>query len=547
MVLIEDRPGSFHYVVMVASLPATVVVHDPARVPFRVLARDEFTRRWDAADRWMAVVVPGENKSSSGLTSVSSAAVSSPTDCENRLATASRLAGAGDYAGAERALTDGPAVCSAGTTLRELAGVRAVQKRWSEASELAQAAVDADRSDADAWRLLATSRFLQDDRHGALRAWNEAGEPRLDTLQITGLRRTRAPVAVRAARIEPGDRVTPASVLHVERRLDQVPSISRAQVEYVPRPGGLADLRARVGDRTLVPRSVVAIGAVAAPAIFNRSVELPISSPTGGGERIDLSWRFQQHRPRVIGEFSSPAPWGGVWGLNASWERQPFAAPVFPTAERTGGRLWWGDWLTPYIQVQMRGGAERWVSRESALATAGTGVLFVTPAQRFRARVDLDTWMGHEPFSRGHAVIDLTSSMDRRGWVVMGQAGAGLMGDMAQPDIWFGGDTSSSRPPLRAHRLVDDGYMTTTRIGRTIVHASIEGQHWWLTRRGSVGAAAFLDLVSVDRRIIRGRQSDADVGVGFRAGVPGSDGNIRVDIARGLRDGAMRVSVGFEP
>ena len=463
------------------------------------------------------------------------------------MATASRLAGAGDYTGAERALTDGPAVCSAGTTLRELAGVRAVQKRWSEASELAQAAVDTDRSDAGAWRLLGTTLFLQDDRRGALRAWNEAGEPRLDTLQITGLRRTRAPVVMRAAGIKPGDRVTPGSVLRAERRLDQVPSISRAQVEYVPRPGGLADLRARVGDRTLVPRSVVAIGSVAAPAIFNRSIELPISSPTGGGERIDISWRFQQHRPRVIADFSSPAPWGGVWGVNGSWERQPFAAPVFPTAERTGGRVWWGDWLTSYLQVQMRGGAERWVSRESALATAGTGLLFVTPAQRFRARVDLDTWMGHEPFSRGHAVIDLTSSMERRGWVVLGQAGAGRMGDMAQPDIWFGGDTSSSRPPLRAHRLVDDGYMTTTRIGRTIVHASVEGQHWWLTRRGSVGAALFLDLVSVDRRIIPGPQRDADVGVGFRAGVPGSDGNIRVDLARGLRDGAMRVSVGFEP
>ena len=49
MVLIEDRPGSFHYVVVVASMPTTVVVHDPARAPFRAMARDEFTRRWDAA------------------------------------------------------------------------------------------------------------------------------------------------------------------------------------------------------------------------------------------------------------------------------------------------------------------------------------------------------------------------------------------------------------------------------------------------------------------------------------------------------------------
>ena len=548
MVLIEDRPGSFHYVVVVASLPTTVVVHDPARAPFRAMGRDEFTRRWEAADRWIAVVVPGENQAPRAPAVAASPAPGATGDaCESRIAAASRLAGTGDYAAAERTLTDGPAVCSAGATFRELAGVRAVQKRWSEASDLAQAAVDADRGDANAWRLLGTSLFLQDDRRGALRAWNEAGEPRLDTLQITGLRRTRAPVAVRAARIEPGDPVTTGSVLHVERRLDAVPSISRAQVEYVPRSGGLAEMRARVTDRTLFPRGLIAIGAVAAPAIFNRNIELPIGSPTGGGDRIDLAWRFQQHRPRVIAEYSSPAPWGGVWAVNANWERQPFETPIFPTAERTAARASWGDWVTPYLQVQGRGGAERWVSRESALATAGLGMLFSTGAERMRARVDLDSWFGDGPFGRGHAVIDLATSMDRRGWVVLGQAGAGVLGDAAPPDIWFGGDTSSSRPPLRAHRLVNDGYMTTTRIGRTIVHASVEGQHWWTTRRGNIGAALFLDLVSVDRRVIRGRQRDADIGVGLRAGVPGSPGNIRVDLGRGLRDGAMRVSVGFEP
>ena len=56
MVLIEDRPGSFHYVVVVASLPSTVVLHDPARAPFRAMARDEFARRWEAADRWAFLV-----------------------------------------------------------------------------------------------------------------------------------------------------------------------------------------------------------------------------------------------------------------------------------------------------------------------------------------------------------------------------------------------------------------------------------------------------------------------------------------------------------
>lgn len=546
MVLIEDRPGSFHYVVVVASLPSTVVVHDPARAPFRAMARDEFARRWEAAGRWVAVVVPGENRSRAVPAVAATPAAAGGAECQERIATASRLASEGAYDAAERALTDAPA-CSAAVTFRELAGVRAVQKRWAEATELAQAAVDADRSDPVAWRLLGTSLFLQDDRRGALRAWNEAGEPRLDTLQINGLRRTRVPVAVRAAGVEPGDPVTPGSVLHVQRRLDSVPSISRARVEYVPRPQGVADIRAQVTERALFPRSMVSLAAVGAPAIFNRTINLPIAAPTGGGERFDVSWRYQEQRPRVALQFAAPAPWGGVWGVNGAWERQPFELPVFPAAERTSARVYWGDWVSPYLQIVARGGADRWVSRDSALATAGVVALFSTAAERMRAQVELDSWFGDDPFSRGHAVIRLTTSTAKRGWVALGEAGAGLMGDAASPDIWFGGDTSTSRDvPLRAHRVVADGLMTTTRIGRTVLHSSVEGQHWWTTKRGNIGAAAFLDLVSVDRRRIRGRQRDADVGVGLRAGVPGSPGSIRIDIGRGLRDGAMRVSVGFE-
>lgn len=547
MVLIEDRPGSFHYVVVVASLPSTVVLHDPARAPFRVMARDEFARRWEAADRWVAVVVPDENRTPSAPAVAATPVVAAgSTECQTKIATASRLAGEGAYDAAERALTDAPA-CSAAVTFRELAGVRAVQKRWSEATELAQAAVDADRSDAGAWRLLGTSLFLQDDRRGALKAWNEAGEPRLDTLQINGLRRSRVPVAVRAARVKPGDRVTPGSVVHVQRRLDSVPSISRATVEYVPRPNGLADMRAQVTERTLFPRSMIAVAAVAAPVVMNRSLRLPISAPTGGGERFDVSWRFQEHRPRVALEFAAPAPWGGVWGVGGAWERQPFDSPVFVTAERTSTRVSWSDWVLPYLQIVARGGSDRWVSRASTLGTAGVGMEFLTTGGRMQAVVDMDSWFGVAPFSRGRAVIRLASSTAKRGWVALGEGGAGVMGDAASPDIWFGGDTSTSREvPLRAHRLVVDGFMTTTRIGRTAFYSSVEGQHWWTTRRGNIGAAAFLDLVSVDRRRIPGRQRDADIGVGLRAGVPGSPGNIRIDIARGLRDGAMRVSAGFE-
>ena len=203
---------------------------------------------------------------------------------------------------------------------------------------------------------------------------------------------------------------------------------------------------------------MTAVAAVAAPAIFNRTIRLPISSPTGGGERFDFTWRFQDKRPLVALDFAAPAPWGGVWGVGGSWERQPFEADFFPRAERSSARASWEDWVTPYFRVDVRGGAERWAIRDSALPTAGVGALFATGGERMRAQIELDSWFGDDPFSRGHAVIHLTTSTAKRGWVALGQAGAGLLGDSAPPDIWFGGDTSTSRPtPLRAHRRLAEG------------------------------------------------------------------------------------------
>ena len=56
--------------------------------------------------------------------------------------------------------------------LREMAGVRFSERRWHDAGVLAERAVALDPQDAFAWELLASSRYLEDDFAGALRAWN---------------------------------------------------------------------------------------------------------------------------------------------------------------------------------------------------------------------------------------------------------------------------------------------------------------------------------------------------------------------------------------
>src|SRR6185436_3889455 len=50
--LLLDRPRRYHYVVLVAWKDDVVLLHDPARAPFRVVSAPEFNRRWMATGRW---------------------------------------------------------------------------------------------------------------------------------------------------------------------------------------------------------------------------------------------------------------------------------------------------------------------------------------------------------------------------------------------------------------------------------------------------------------------------------------------------------------
>ena len=561
--LIEDRPGTFHYVVVVAVAPSAVLFHDPARAPFRGMPRDEFVRRWTAADRWMAVVVPGTAPADAapGAATPSNALpnVGGSTDaCRAIVADAAQAAAAGDAERAERVLTTTSA-CSASTTFRELAGLRALQRRWPEAGELAASAVGVDPADDAAWRLLATSRFLQNDRRGALAAWNEAGEPRLDTLQLEGLTRTRVPVATRAAGIEPGHVVTPGKLTQVERRLAAVPAFAAAAVEYVPAPGGLADVRAVIAERSVWPTAPVALANIGASAIVTRSFTVPIGSFSGGGERLDIHWRFWRGRPRLAGEYGAPAPWGGVWSVAGGWERQPFDTPALPTSERRTARALWSDWVTPAWRVSVRGGADEWRRAEplqdgmlatsvGTMGSAGATLEGVSGGDRLRAQVIADQWWGELPFGMVQGILRVRSSLPRAGFLLLGQMGAGLAGEATPGDLWFGGDTGNARPvPLRAHRLIVDGEMLTEQMGRSILHGSGEGQYWWRAGIAQLAAAVFVDVVSVERRPIPGGQRDVDVGAGVRATMPRAGGTLRVDVAKGLRDGDVRVSVGFGP
>ena len=576
LALIEDHPGAYHYVVVVGMPERGVIFHDPARSSYRVMSREEWTSRWRPTSMWMALVAAKPAKTADDVpvarVDVASTIGSNSADrCDSQLSEGVRRSQAGDYAGAERVLTSALS-CPGGAAYRELAGLRVLQKRWSDASSLAETAVQADASDAYAWRLLATARFLQDDRIGALKALNRAGEPAVDTVQVTGLTRTRVSVVEHAIGVDRGEQLTESALDRGVRQLVDLPSLRSASLEYVPVPGGRAEVRAAVSERRLFPSDFdwVVIGARSA---FSRDLRASIGAMTGGGERLDLQWRFRPERERVAAEYLAPAPWGGVWSAQGSWERTTFDLLV-PQTERSLARLTWNTWLNGTVRVGVRGGVDRWqdiATRPSVGATVYTA----TRHDRVSGKVDVDTWGGVDSFSTVRAIVKFKSRREYRGLMFLSNVGAGWTGDSTPVESWFAGDSGNARPGpvlLRAHGLVEDArFFRTAQMGRTIMHAAVEQQYWFdLNKPGpgpaagslkenpsaaafkeflehiNVGVAVFVDTARVMRRLYPGDRNDIDLGGGGRLALPGGRGALRADYARGLINTDWKISFGYE-
>jgi hypothetical protein len=541
--LIEDRPGTYHYIVVVATARQAIVFHDPARAPMRVMSRDEFGARWRAADRWMAVIVPA----SRSVAAAAPATVVAPpvSACDRLVADGVALAQAEDLAGAERSLTSA-LDCNPQAALRELAGVRLLQRRWADVESLAAAAADLDRADAHAWRLLGTSRFVQNDRLGALEAWNHASEPRVDLLQVNGLEHTRQRVVERYIGAQAGDLLTPGALVLARRRLEVFPAAAASNLDYVPVPSGLAELRATVTERHLPSDvwSVVGIGAVAAA---RREIEYAPPSLFGGGERLSVKWRFWPGRPAYGFAAVAPAPWGGLWSAAIGSERQPFDDPAVPPGERTVGEVRLSNWIHPMAHVAVGGGVAEW----SQVGTVGFGAAALrlqSADDRITSQFAVEGWGGGAAFWKLTADLTARSSSGRRGRVYVGRISSGLATPSLPTDAWFGGDVGTTRPSLvRAHPLVEDGRFKIDQLGRRLLAASGEAQQWWGTPLLRVGAAVFVDAARIGARLLSGSRGDVDAGAGLRVAVPSVAGTFRADVARGLRDGATTFSFVYEP
>ena len=166
----------------------------------------------------------------------------------------------------------------------------------------------------------------------ALRAWNRGRRTAQRSRARRWPRANPPPGRHRSAWESRRATVLTASAIGARRRrlteLTGRPSASR--VEVAPVGGGLAEVRRgrpRTSARCRPPDSRLARSGVR--ALATREATWRVSSPTGGGERLDLSARWWEARPAVGAALSVPLESrviGGILRLDGGFARESFQA-----------------------------------------------------------------------------------------------------------------------------------------------------------------------------------------------------------------------------
>lgn len=594
ILLIRVSPGLFHYVTAVAARGEEWLVHDPARAPYLRLSAAELRERWEPSGRWGMVVVPGhagpepagaagggdeghdageipEERAATGEAPASPGEAADP--CAGRVADGIAAAREGRSARADSLLLRAARRCP-GTAAprRELAGLRFRQERWAAAASLAEEALALEPGDGHAARILASSRFLQDDDGGALSAWNRVGEPRLTGLRVYGLRRTRYEPLRRQTGLSAGTVLSEGDLRAVRRRVAAVPAFAASRVDYRAPTDGRTELEVAVFERPVLPSSWPALGGIAARAAARRELRLPVASPAGTGELWTASWSWWEERPRVEVGVVAPAAFGvpGLWTVRGGWRRAAFLDGSFASSpgdgdgpmsatmvreERRRAALSLSRWLSGTLRLEAGVSVEDWreSGRAAGLELAGE---IRGPADRIAVRAEVGGRTGPD----GRA---WNGSLEARGrWPgpdgsrLAAAAGVEAIGPRAPRMLWPGAGTGRVRRHLlRAHPLVRDGVVTGPAFGRVLAHGGVEPSvKLPLSLPVSVRAAAFLDLARAWRRddtagpapADAGGRLLADLGAGLRVELPGVGGRLRLDAATGLADGAEALSLGWE-
>ena len=430
---------------------------------------------------------------------------------------------------------------------RELAGLDALGKDWPRAAANARRALTADGGDQHAARILATSLFLEGDTIGALRAWNQVGEPTLDLVEARGLERTRVAVAMHAMRLQPQTRLTPSSLTRAARRLDALPALMGSRVSYTPKGDGLAQVTGAVLERPMLPASRLAIAAAGVRVGTDREIRVNAASLTGGGELWQAAWRWWENRPRAMFGLAVPAPFGGVWKMAFENERETYGFAAEPFQERRRRLSFsFADWVTGTARWEAGLTREQWPDGPATGVMAG--IRYQTIDDRFSTAAGTTLWNHDGAEWLASTSLEWRSQARHEGTVLLARAGASLASEGTPLLSWSGAGSGHGRDELlRAHPLLHDGVIRDAVFGRGLVSGGVEWRRWGapFKRVLRFAPAVFADVArAYDVPAFGDSRTQVDAGAGLRLAIPGA-GVLRSDLAVGVRDGKWALSVGW--
>jgi hypothetical protein len=401
---------------------------------------------------------------------------------------------------------------------------------------------------------------MQDDVAGALGAWNRIGKPRIDSVRIEGLTRTRYSLVADALNLPTGSLLTPDRFRRAARRLAELPDTASARIGFRPESDGFGALDVAIVEPSVQPHGVTEWAARAAHAAVEREIAVAAPGTTGQGEEWSAAWRWWSNRPRVEVAFAAPrtGALAGVWRVEASWERQTFRGDsqsishdVPIQEDHAHGGLSVADWLTSNLRFDINAGVDSWNGARRAVSFGGA-LEQRALGDRLSIDAEASAWLPLGATNRFEAAAIRTKFQSADAAVgTLGTLTGGIEGvsEAAPMGLWPGaGDGHARAPLLRAHPLLSGGIITGSVFGRRLAYGSGELQHWVGSWPARIGIAAFVDIARVSGRAssVARDAFQMDAGGGLRFKAPGQKGTLRVDVGRGIRDGAMALTVGWQ-
>jgi predicted double-glycine peptidase len=483
--LIDGGAGRLHYVVIVAWAAGRVMYHDPSVGPFQVSVLGEFVARWNATGGFALVVtraaVPGRPEPS--VSTPAPPRIASP--CDSLVDPAIEVARGQEPENAVADLLAANQLCPADPRpSAALAGVRFTQKRFKDAAVFARQAAERAPGDPLNWRLLGASLYLSDEPIDALAAWGRIDEPRIDRIEIVGLRRTRADVANEVIGLRPRDLLTRESLAVAERRIDELPSASGGRLIYQPGPGGRADIVASVSENRLLEPWLILGLRLGGELAARREAAFRISSPTGRGEALEIGGRFAARRPSAWMALDTPRLGGlpGVVSLRALWDRQTYRLDGIPRSEasvetRRRGSIDWSHWLTSKSRVTIGFGIDRFKERFTYGSMNG-GLEFRLLGDRLAILGNGGVFRGSGDapgFADAGGAISFRSSVAEKRFTFSARLDGRRASSQSPRALYPGAGKGPGRPfLLRSVRLVDDGELIGEVFGRGLGHGIAE-------------------------------------------------------------------------